>query len=739
MVRENEVKKINECIGDLVYDKIALKKAYNYYHGIRDAEQFRHIEENYGIGVPTSVGFTPLVKKHIDVLVGEYLELDPDLQVTCKDEETVSNILRDKQLKIDKALYDFLKKYLQNAIVNILLNNQQVVNDPFIEKEMQRIKNDVENSFVSDYEIAAQNILEYIKHSRDIDLKNKAKELFTDLLIGGICYYRTKPKGDNMYLEILNPLDTFIERNPNEFYLNKSRRAVVRKWMSKEQILSEYADDLGKEALAKLSEFSSRRDRGDRAVLVRATGALYADNAKLIGEPHEPKPGILAGLEVHPVFPWDDAGQYTHISSELIEVYECEWIEWDNKQRRNILHQGVKIGENIYITPGEAEYYVHSRSNPRDVSLTINGMFFNDKNGQPYSLMMATMDLQDRYDLLIYSRDNLIATSGTIGDWIDLAHIPAVLGVSMPERIMKWLAYKKNGVALYDSSQEGAQILNTTFNGFDDTIKAQSIQAIQIAIQSVEQQASSITGVFAEKLGQIEQRDAVSNVKVGIHQSTLLTKQYFHAMDLMYKEMNYDLLNLAKYVYKDGITGSIVLGDQLVRVFTALPKHYTLTDFDIHIEDSAETYAMRQQLQSLNIEFVKAGMVDTKDSVAIMQAKNMTQLRRYLDKALRDKKAENDMIGQLQQQVEQMTAEKKQYEQQMQQLNSQIQSLQKQLQTNNQQKLQIEQERVKIERQVASDKKDYNDRILELKDKQLTAEILQIWDGNPYNDQIRDV
>lgn len=366
-------------------------------------------------------------------------------------------------------------------------------------------------------------------------------------------------------------------------------------------------------------------------------------------------------------------------------------------------------------------------------------MFFNDKNGQPYSLMMATMDLQDRYDLLIYSRDNLIATSGTIGDWIDLAHIPAVLGVSMPERIMKWLAYKKNGVALYDSSQEGAQILNTTFNGFDDTIKAQSIQAIQIAIQSVEQQASSITGVFAEKLGQIEQRDAVSNVKVGIHQSTLLTKQYFHAMDLMYKEMNYDLLNLAKYVYKDGITGSIVLGDQLVRVFTALPKHYTLTDFDIHIEDSAETYAMRQQLQSLNIEFVKAGMVDTKDSVAIMQAKNMTQLRRYLDKALRDKKAENDMIGQLQQQVEQMTAEKKQYEQQMQQLNSQIQSLQKQLQTNNQQKLQIEQERVKIERQVASDKKDYNDRMLELKDKQLTAEILQIRDGNPYNDQIRDV
>jgi hypothetical protein len=43
-------------------------------------------------------------------------------------------------------------------------------------------------------------------------------------------------------------------------------------------------------------------------------------------------------------------------------------------------------------------------------------MFFNDKNGQPFSLIQATMGLQDKYDLLQYYRDNLIATSGTIGD-----------------------------------------------------------------------------------------------------------------------------------------------------------------------------------------------------------------------------------------------------------------------------------------------------------------------------------
>ena len=59
MNRDKEIEKINKCINDLIYDKVQLKKAYNYYHCIRDVEQFRHLEENYGIGTPTSVTFTP--------------------------------------------------------------------------------------------------------------------------------------------------------------------------------------------------------------------------------------------------------------------------------------------------------------------------------------------------------------------------------------------------------------------------------------------------------------------------------------------------------------------------------------------------------------------------------------------------------------------------------------------------------------------------------------------------------
>ena len=302
--------------------------------------------------------------------------------------------------------------------------------------------------------------------------------------------------------------------------------------------------------------------------------------------------------------------------------------------------------------------------------------------------------------------------------------------------MQRWIAYKKNGIALFDGSQEGSQALNTTFNGFDDTIKVQSIQAIQVAIQSIEEQVSSITGVLSQALGNIQQRDAVSNVKVGVRQSTMLTKQYFSAMDLMYKEVNYDLLNCAKIAYKKGLKGTLILGDKLVKVFTALPEYYTMTDFDIHIQDSSEVAALKEEIKALNIELIKAQQVDAETAIDVATAKNLTDLRDKVTYALRKKKAENDQLAQMQQQYEQQM---KDAQQQIEQLNQQNKNLQNKLDANNEQKLRLEARRVDIEDQTRQDKADYNEDMITLKKNQLEVERLQILDGNPYNDKVRDV
>lgn len=308
----------------------------------------------------------------------------------------------------------------------------------------------------------------------------------------------------------------------------------------------------------------------------------------------------------------------------------------------------------------------------------------------------------------------------------------------MPERAQKWLAYKKQGIAWYDSSQEGAQLLNTTFNGYDDTLKAQAIQAFQMVLESIEQQACSITGVFQEKLGGIQQRDAVSNVKVGIRQSTLLTKQYFSAMDLMYKEVNYDLLNLAKLVFKKGITGTLINGTRLNQIFTALPEYYTMTDFDIHIQDSTETFQDKENLKATSVELIKSGQVDPTMIFNIMTAKNVGELKEYIEDAVQSKKQENDIVSQLQQQLQQMQQQAQQLQQQLQQVTQQNEKLQKELEKNSSDKMQLEKQRVEIERKKADDTKSYNDRIATIKEREVDIEYMQLSDGNPYNDKIKN-
>ena len=308
----------------------------------------------------------------------------------------------------------------------------------------------------------------------------------------------------------------------------------------------------------------------------------------------------------------------------------------------------------------------------------------------------------------------------------------------MPERAQKWLAYKKQGIAWYDSSQEGAQLLNTTFNGYDDTLKAQAIQAFQMVLESIEQQACSITGVFQEKLGGIQQRDAVSNVKVGIRQSTLLTKQYFSAMDLMYKEVNYDLLNLAKLVFKKGITGTLINGTRLNQIFTALPEYYTMTDFDIHIQDSTETFQDKENLKATSVELIKSGQVDPTMIFNIMTAKNVGELKEYIEDAVQSKKQENHIVSQLQQQLQQMQQQAQQLQQQLQQVTQQNEKLQKELEKNSSDKMQLEQQRVEIEKKKADDAKSYNDRIAAIKEREIDIEYMQLNDGNPYNDKIKN-
>lgn len=337
--------------------------------------------------------------------------------------------------------------------------------------------------------------------------------------------------------------------------------------------------------------------------------------------------------------------------------------------------------------------------------------------------------------MLNYYRDNLIANSGTAGDWLDLSMLPVALGTDLPERIQKWIAYKKSGIAIVDTSQEGRVFNNnTSFAGFDDTVKAQAIQAIELAIERIENTCSSITGVFRERLNGIQAHDAVSNVKVGIQNSFTVTKQYFQQMDILTNELLIDCLNIAKIVFKNGLTGSLILGDKGVKIFTALPEYFTVTDYDIHIASSTSVIEDMTLIKQLIPEFIKAGNVDPSIIIEALTSRSLTELKINVTEAMKNQKEENNALGQLQTQAQQLEERLKQAQAQLQQAQSKIQSL-------NEAKIQLEREKNQMSNQVefykAKTDRRFKEGSIENDKKRVEIEIAQIYDGNPNNNEVK--
>ena len=559
--------------------------------------------------------------------------------------------------------------------------------------------------------------------SSETDFVTKLRQLFIDLLVTGYCYFRIKPSlsKTNIEIEVLNPLNTFVDKNPESPYVKNSNRSVVRQWLTKSQIIAKYGKELSKEDIQKMkddwTDDSIARYRRDYGPVVS------------IDEDEEDDEDV----DLLPGYPDDDSYKYNYIP-----VYDVEWIETDSNytmQRYNC----IRIGEEFYILRGQDNNVIRCQDNPNYCTLTVNGVYFLNRARQPYSLILKCAHLQDQYDVLNYYRDAILANSGVKGSIIDISMIPTFLGPEYAARIQKWIAYKKQGTMLIDTAQEGRNEngnapLNTIFNGYDESLPAQVIQAIDLTIQSIENTVSSITGVFRERLNGIEQHDAVTNIKQGVTNSFTITKPIFQQMDLVVNQLLTDCLNEAKIVYKKGITGTLILGEKYQKIFTALPEHYTLTDYDIHIISSTDIMQDMQTIKSTLPDLIKSGLVSADIIFEALTSKSLTDLKYKVQKAIEKQKEENNQMQQLQSKLEETS-------QQLQQAQQELQKAQQKIQQLNEQKMQLDQSKIQLEYQVnwfkAQTDRTYRTRQLDIEDERTKVELAQLHDGNPYNDKIR--
>ena len=556
--------------------------------------------------------------------------------------------------------------------------------------------------------------------NRDIDFKNKLEQLLLDLLISGQAYYKVVPTKTmtNFKIELCDPLNTWVDKDPKSRYMKNGYKAVVRKWMTAEEVEIKYGDYLSDKDLKQIREWKNFYEEDGQYALVTGQSARCGDLN-----------GIWSGVGVHP---YDS--DYMERKWDLIPVYEVEWIDSAQDQAGWIgyCYHVTRIGTDIYILDADDVMMPRNMDSPNEARLSINGIWYTNGHGSPYSLMLATADLQDKYDLNLYKKDNAMALSGTRGAIVDISQLPTSLGSTPDERLIKFQAYRKVGLSLIDTAQEGVPLNNTYYNGFDDTLNPGEIQAYQLSIQMIEDTVSSITGVFRERLGGIEQRDAVANVEVGMQQSYIITKRYYSAMDTLVKEMLCDCIDMAKVVYKNGLTGQLVLGDQK-EIFTLLPEYYSFTSYDISLADSTEIIKEQELIKQLAMQLAGSNQVDPEILFIVSTSKSLSEMKELTLKSIREKKIENNQLIQLQQQLQQA-------QQNMQEMQKQLEQSTKKIAQLNEKKLNIEQQNNQMDQEIAYAKiqaeKELKDRELDLIEQRNKLEAAQLFDNAKQNDAI---
>ena len=176
--------------------------------------------------------------------------------------------------------------------------------------------------------------------------------------------------------------------------------------MSKTQILNLYGEQLDKDSLEELDGmFEGAYDASQyyvRSMENQPTGYPMTD-------------GILAGQEVVPGFPTDEFRVHAH---RLIPVYETEIITTNKVKNTYVLdnYKTTRIGQSVYVLNGKDTSIIRSIEDESFCTLSLNGVLFNNRSNEPYSLVLACAGLQDKYDILHFYRDSLIANSGSTGD-----------------------------------------------------------------------------------------------------------------------------------------------------------------------------------------------------------------------------------------------------------------------------------------------------------------------------------
>lgn len=731
----------NYHISTLVKDISQIQTSRNYYSAKRNAADFQFLEDVYGMQNPIDIGFTNIIKPRVDALIGLSLLSAPEFTVAYVDKDTIATAEKERVDKFIEELKGHTNQYIAKSRDNAKADPKaEQGGGGKVEGETETFLNALGRKygedFQSSYQVAAADVLDILLNDADIDIETVKKEISKDYFITGQAYTRDDYKGEGRKpgIERIMPEELFSNRPRIDTTFKNTDAVVRRQFMRPHQILRKFGDKITPKMAVEIFGRSYSAVGGSVEMKYGAPDVnvdmdSYDDSMdSLSASTGYSNDGVTEGV--------------------LYQVYHVEWLASTKIPNgkggyvyREDRYEIYRIGSDQFLGGRRCKEAPRRKDEPWKTSLSYKGLVNHPGNGHIVSMVLQMKELQDLYDIIMFFRNNFIATSGVSGSRVNVAAIPKSLGKNLMSRLTKWLTIRKQGVELVDPTEEGAELFQH-YGDFSSAIKGDSINGINSVLEGLLAQADITSGVPRQMLGIIEERDAVENVKVGMNQVSILSLEMFRDIDVMMSHAVLGMLDGFKYAYKDKtFEGVKTVGIAAIPI-TVDPSKFSVADHDVRVVSAGIENAKLTKIVQLAKELLGGGQVDADVIVSLLNARTVQKAEYMLRKGIDKKKEEMANLQQMQQQLEEASNQIKKLTAEIERMENNKQALEKEklavtkardagLQDSERKRLTLEERRINNEAK-------YKDKELALKAKTVELEKEQIMYGSGSNIEVNN-
>jgi len=658
---------VNAAHQSLYHEDNVLRKSfynktinYNLYSDILDPEDVKKTCNPYGFeneSTPGKMQNYPIMNPKIDLLYGEEVKRHFNWNIIVTNENAVSDKERKQKELLNQVVTNLITKdnVTEKEIQDALTYHQKYMNYTWKDLREQR----------------ADQVLRYLWEKQD--LKMKMDTAYKDVLIAGEEIGQWDIVAGEPVFTRLNPKNVHVVRSGESSYVEDADIIVVDGYYSPGQIIDHYHDVLTPTQVAMIDNYFSRDgdtdssgfDLGSNPDLALSPLLVdYADRnidtARFengLGDFDTPfdNYGNIKVIKVYwksmrkmkRVKYFDEQGDEQEflmpdsykIDKDRGEEEKEEWISewWEGHKISSWSSSSLEDDtDGIYLKIQPRPVQFRSMENPSLCHPGIIGTIYNTNDNRAMSLVDRMKPYQYMYNALYYNVELLIAAN-----WGRIMKVPVH---EIPEGwdVEQWLWFAKNMKAVpYNAFKEGKKgaaqgKLAGQMQQNSPVLDMEQGNTIQMYIQMmayIKQELGEISGVSAQRLGQIEQRELVGNVERSVSSSSNITEYWSAGHNHWKKRVLTIGLETAKIAWQDKKNKKLqfVADDTTAQIATIDVEDFVDSEYGIFVGDSRDDTMIHESLKQLAQAGLQNDKINFSDLMTIMTSTNSAAIRRTLE------------------------------------------------------------------------------------------------------------